>query len=276
MTVKFSNFTDSQILQKLNSLTLEDFTVQEQKDFENFLKNLHNCEGVKIREWVPWWKNYEEIGLDGEVLTDGPTTLVEEVSAEDEEEIKALQGVNLNRFVLYDAEETEGEGTEEAEGEGDDQEMPDIDENPIAHAFKTVLDELDTKEPQTEDEDEKITVQIDKNRESKTSSTTDLITYTFTYKDKSRCLKSRFRSIKPLTSLTSKAPSPLLKYHILNTLYPFLFYYRLHNGEILKNPPIFDFDNLSTSQDPNLLYDKGFDLFRTGVKFSVELAIEKL
>ena len=73
--------------------------------------------------------------------------------------------------------------------------------------------------------------------------------FDFSYKDKAKLLKMKFKKIKPLRSITKKQPSELLKYHILNILYPFLFYYRFQNGDILINPPVFNFDNAKDIQD---------------------------
>ena len=48
--------------------------------------------------------------------------------------------------------------------------------------------------------------------------------------------------------LRNKYVSPLIKYHIINVLYLFIFYYRLHNGEILDSPPMINFNNESDTK----------------------------
>jgi len=228
--IKFSDMT---VLDRLDDLTLDDFTAQEREEFHAYVKAVkdHGAE-VDIREWIPWWKHYEEVTEDGQVL-ESYNTLVEEITEGSDLETQALLNANLNSFVLYDdVEEDEGD-QEDVQGDEKDDESS---ENPIADAFKVLMDELENTE-EKKDNFVSVSVHDPESKEDKE--------YSFEYKDKIKLLKLRFKKIKPLKSLTAKAPSELLKYHIINTLFCFVFYYRLHNGDIIANPPTFNFDTMS-------------------------------
>ena len=60
-------------------------------------------------------------------------------------------------------------------------------------------------------------------------------------------------------------------------LYCFVFFYRLQNGEIIDNPPVFDFDNALDTKDPlNLYLLTNLNTYRSNMQSSVNKAIEKL
>ncbi|CAI2364727.1 unnamed protein product [Moneuplotes crassus] len=262
---KFSKFKNEEILQKLEDLTLDDFTPQERQEFDLYVKSLRkNGAEINLKEWIPWWKHYEEVSETGEI-TGSSSALVEEIHPNSEIENKALLAINMNKFVLYDdLEKVEPET--DGEKQTEDIEDPDPEENPIAHAFKTVLDELDSTEQDEVDDSDVITIEIDKNS-SDEKTEEEIVNFTFSYKDKARLLKKKYDNIKPLKSITKKEPSSLIKYHIVNILYSFMFYYRFQNGEILSNPPTVDFDNARDLKDPTSL---------NNIKAAVNLSIEKL
>lgn len=275
MSVKFANFTNDEVISKIDSLTLDDFTPQEQEDFNEYVTTLkNNGAEVKLKEWIPWWVNFEEIDESGNI-TNSTSAFVEEIQT-DQYQDQALMSVNMNKFILYDDIEQENEEKEDNEKEEDEIEDVDPEENPIAHAFKTLIDELEDTGDDDNLKEGQITVQIDKNNDQQTDKS-DIVEYNFSYCDKAKLLKLRYNKLKPLKSITKKEPSDLLKYHILDSLFWLLFYYRLHNGDVLTNPPEFDFDNWKQIKDPKLLYNfKYNNFYRNNAKISIEKAIERL
>lgn len=186
--VKFSTEVEG----KLDSLQLEDFTVNEQREFWEFVKNMQE---IEVKEWVPWWKHYEEVDEEGRVEV-SYSNLVEEVEQHREDE-EVLIKVNFNEFLLYDEKEEVEEETEEGEG------------NVIMDAFKELFKEIE----EDDKEDGKIRV-VFEDRETKENKE-----YVFDYKDKIRLFKLRFKTIKDLSEITKKKPSELIKYHIVNTVF---------------------------------------------------------
>ena len=233
----------NEILNKIENLNLNDLTQQEQHDFESYVKTVKNFDSkLEIREWIPWWRDYEEEDQDGFVKNFSKLIIEEIDNQHSEKEINLLLNNNLNNYVLYDKQSNE---EDEDKNENDHIEESKTNEeqmDPISEAFNVLIDELE----ETEDNNSK-----------------------FNYKEKYAIVKERYKRIKSLSLISSKSAnansqtllnenheeifkkkyvSPLIKYHIINVLYLFIFYYRLHNGEILDSPPMINFNNESDTK----------------------------
>lgn len=169
----------NEILNKIENLNLNDLTQQEQHDFESYVKTVKNFDSkLEIREWIPWWRDYEEEDQDGFVKNFSKLIIEEIDSQHSEKEINLLLNNNLNNYVLYDKQSNE---EDEDKNENDNIEESKTNEeqmDPISEAFNVLIDELE----ETEDNNSK-----------------------FNYKEKYAIVKERYKRIKSLSLISSKS-----------------------------------------------------------------------
>ena len=141
-----------------------------------------------------------------------------------EDKMNALMSINLNQFVVFDQFEADnGKDTKPNDDENDT--------DPISSAFTELMNDLNLEDDEKDSSEPLI----------------KLRDYSFEYRHKSMHLSNRVNSLKPLALLCKKPPSPKITYHIIYTLYLFLFHYRIFNGEVLNSFPVYNFDTKSIS-----------------------------
>ena len=135
----------NEILNKIENLSLNDLTQQERNDFDSYIKTVKNFDAkIEIREWIPWWRDYEEEDKEG-FIKNFSKLIIEEVNDYHEEQsIQELLNNNLNHYVLYDKQDDEEDDNEESLNSKEK-----IDD-PISEAFNVLIDELDEAEENEE------------------------------------------------------------------------------------------------------------------------------
>lgn len=90
-------------MQRIENLSLNELTANERQDFENYVQMIQNHETpIEIKEWVPWWRNYEEEDEHGFVSNFSNLYIDEISNPQDQERLNELLDDNLNNYVMYD------------------------------------------------------------------------------------------------------------------------------------------------------------------------------